>query len=115
MIKACEDYLKAELNMKGEVTERQMAEAQWSRLPKATLDAILTHLKDGDDFKIGTSNQTLEQRSYAAMIVSAVDKLRAQGGLLLQEMPSPGFLGSAEYTQWRPIADKESVDLLECE
>ena len=49
------------------------------------------------------------------MVVSAVDKLRAQGDLLLQEIPSPGFLASAEYTQWRPIADKESVDLLECE
>ena len=101
--------------MKGEVTERQMAEAQWSMLLKAALDAILTQLKDGDDFKIGAGNQTLEQRSYATMIASAVERLHAQGDLMLQKMPDQQYLKTACYTQWRPIADKESVNFLECE
>ena len=45
MIKACEDYPKAELKLKADVSERQLAEAQWSHLLKATLDAALIHLK----------------------------------------------------------------------
>ena len=47
MIKACEDYLKVELKFKADVSERQLAEAQWSHLLKATLDAVLIHLIKG--------------------------------------------------------------------
>ena len=79
MIKACENYLKAELRLEADLSERQLAEAQWSHLLKATLDAALIHLKKGEDFKIGANNQTLEHQSYANMVAAAIEMLHAQG------------------------------------
>ena len=106
MIKACENCLKVELKLGADVTERQLAEAQWSHLLKATLDATLIHLKKGEDFKIGAHNQTLEHQSYANMVAAAIEMLHAQGDLMIQEMPSQQLLTTAAHTNWRPIADK---------
>ena len=115
MIKACESYLTVELKLGADVTERQLAEAQWSHLLKATLDATLVHLKKGEDFNIDAHNQTLEHQSCANMVAAAIDMLQAQGDLMLQEIPSQQLLMSAAYTNWLPIADKECVNFLECE
>ena len=49
------------------------------------------------------------------MVATAIEKLHAQGDLMLQDMPDQQFLTKATHTNYLPIADKECVDILECE
>ena len=97
MVKACEEYLKAELKLKANASERQFAEAQWSLLLQTALDAVLVHLKEGEDFKIGARNQKLEPQSYANMVAAAIERLHAQGDLMLRDMPDQQFLTTATH------------------
>ena len=46
-VKACEEYLKVELKLKANASERQLAGAQWSLLLKAARNAVLIHLNKG--------------------------------------------------------------------
>ena len=111
-----EAYLRQELKISSEASERDFAEAQWYLLLKDALKASMIHLKRGEDFKVGTRNQKdLEGQSYANMIASAVKMMKAQGDLKLKEMPDPEFLTTNMHKDWRPICDAETVQFLECE
>ena len=116
MVAGFEAYLRQELRISSEASERDFAEAQWYLLLKDALKASMIHLKRGEDFKVGTRNQKdLEGQSYANMIASAVEMMKAQGDLKLKEMPDPEFLTTNMHKDWRPICDAETVQFLECE
>ena len=49
------------------------------------------------------------------MIAAAIEKLRAQGDLMLKQMPNLEFLTTNEHKAWRPICDANTVHILESE
>ena len=102
--------------MHPEASEHEFAEAQWYLLLKNALEASFSHLKRGEDLKVGVNNQEdLDGQSYANMITSAINKIWAQGDLKLDHMPDPLFLSSGKHRDWRPLCDAEMVNLWECD
>ena len=111
-----EEHLKKQLHMPPEASEHDFAKAQWDLLLKNALDATFSHLKQGEDLKIGVNNQKdLDGQAYANMASSAIYKIWAQGDLKLDHMPDSLIFSDSKYKDWRPICDAETLNLWECD
>ena len=111
-----EQFLKQDLRMRPNASEHDFAAAQWDILLRDAAEATFSHLKKGEDLKVGIHSQkNLDRQAYANMTATAILNLRRQGDLILNEIPDSLFFTKGDFQKWRPICDAETLNLWECD